>query len=260
MTPRQEYMKEYNKVYRQSYKGFIKHVYSHQLRNCRERQHLNPSYSEEELLSWYISNPKHLALHQAWINSDCSKELTPSIDRLDNSKTYSFDNIEVVTWLENQVRARVAVQDKSLPNSGLFGNGHVSIVQYDLNGNKVAEYISIAEASRNTGIDHRKISTVCKAKSGTYKNYFWAYLEDETNLTDKFTPQFLETTKAQIKAGQGFKVAVEYLDGSIKVLTVKELATLLETSCYIIRQTLKGKSSTTLPLDTYGIKNMYLKD
>lgn len=28
--------------------------------------------------------------HSAWVLSDCDKELTPSIDRLDNLKTYSF--------------------------------------------------------------------------------------------------------------------------------------------------------------------------
>jgi len=36
-----------------------------------------------------------------WIENDCIKDLVPSVNRLDDYINYSLDNIELVTWKEN---------------------------------------------------------------------------------------------------------------------------------------------------------------
>lgn len=260
MENRKEYMKEYNKTYRQSYKGFIKYVYSHQIRNCKTRGHELPKYTEKELLDWYVNNSVCIQLHSNWLLSECDINLTPSIDRLDNSKTYSFNNIEAVTWAVNQQRARKAIQEGTLPNGGLLNNGHVPIVQYDLDGHKVAEYISIAEASRKTGIDHRKISTVCSNKKGTYKEFYWAYLKDETELISKFTSEFLQKVKKQVKTGQGFKTIITYMDGSQKTCTVTEASLILKLSPHSIRKIISGDIGKKTPKLPEEVQTITLKD
>lgn len=45
----------------------------------------------------------------------------------------------------------------------------------DLEGNKVAEYISAAEAGRIFGCNSRYISRVCAGERKSYKSFIWKY-------------------------------------------------------------------------------------
>jgi hypothetical protein len=54
-----------------------------------------------------------------------------------------------------------------------------SVVQMDLDGNELVEYDSITEASRQTGIDTRRISAVCKKVTARTRSYRWRYKDDE---------------------------------------------------------------------------------
>jgi hypothetical protein len=40
-------------------------------------------------------------LYKNWVKSGYEKNFRPSVDRLDSTKGYSFDNIRLVTWKEN---------------------------------------------------------------------------------------------------------------------------------------------------------------
>lgn len=51
--------------------------------------------------------------------------------------------------------------------------------QYDLNGDFIAEYETVAEASRITGISHSKICAVARGDRKTSGGYKWAYPEDK---------------------------------------------------------------------------------
>ena len=261
MENRINYMKEYNAKYKQSLKGHVKYIYSHQVRNCKQRNHPMPEYTEQELYQWYVSNPTHLSLHETWVQSNCDKELTPSVDRLDNSKTYSIKNIELVTWKENKQRAYKAIRENTLPNSGLLNDGHSPIVQYTLTGQKVKEYISINECSRETGINHRGISEVCRKLRNTYKGYFWAYLKDEAALTAKFTTSFLTTAQKSYKSSIGFLVKIITTNNEEKILTVKEASSLLGISAHKVRQLAKNIPSnrTFLPESVSKIE-LIIKD
>ena len=241
---RQEYMKEYNSAYKKSYKGFIKYVYAHQVRNCLQRNHSLPLYTEEELLNWYLNNTLAMKLHAEWLQADCNSELTPSIDRIDNSKTYSFDNIEITTWKVNKERAYAQTRAGLLNNTGLLHQLR-PIVQYDLLGVKVAEYISIAEATRATGIDHRGISAACNKQRVTFHGYLWRYLPDEHEILS-ISPDKLEKLKALAISSKGFKVKIETTN-EIFYYSVKEAAEYLQMSEHNIRQIIKNKQSNRTP-------------
>ena len=53
------------------------------------------------------------------------------------------------------------------------------VVQMDLNGNKVSEYESIAEAGRKTDIDPRYIIRCCKKDIIKTHGFMWRYKEEE---------------------------------------------------------------------------------
>lgn len=89
----------------------------------------------------------------------------PCINHIDENKlNNSISNLEWCTYKYNinfgtAMQRRVEKQSKS-------------VIQYDLQGNKIAEYNSIKEASIATGINKNSIGYCCKQEAGGYK---WKY-------------------------------------------------------------------------------------
>lgn len=91
----------YFNKYNHSIRGIITAIYSAQKTTSKKRGHSKPTYSKIELTEWITSNPNFYKLYNKWVNSNYNKMLKPSIDRLDNSKGYSFDNIRLTDWKTN---------------------------------------------------------------------------------------------------------------------------------------------------------------
>ena len=60
-------------------------------------------------------------------------------------------------------------------NVGNLNKGNKKVVQYDLNGNFIAEFNSMQEASLRTGIDANAISHCCRGVRKSVKNFIWKY-------------------------------------------------------------------------------------
>lgn len=88
----------------------------------------------------------------------------PQVDHLDNDKTNNHvENLEWVTGEENHRRKMEDGLNVSPENSG---RPKIPVEQYDLEGNLIAKYQSIAEAVENTGLRQSGISSVL---AGRYK-------------------------------------------------------------------------------------------
>ena len=227
------------------------------MRNCQVRGHNPPDYSSDELYSWFMSSNQALQVYNNWVKTGYDKENKPSIDRLDNNKTYVFSNIECVTWYENKQRAYKGIRDNTIENSTLLNNGHRPVCQFDLGLNKIATFISLSEASRLTGIDHRGISRCCKEEKAAYKNYLWCYANREKEFLSRFNPDYLEKVKSKHRQGQKFVISVNYEDGKIAELPTAEVSRLLGISLHLVRKLLKNQYSFELP---NHIKSIHLKD
>lgn len=249
--------KEYNLNYRRSIKGLVKYIYAHQIRNCQVRGHNLPEYSSNELYKWFTSNNQALQVYNSWVKTGYDNEYKPSIDRLDNSKTYSFSNIECVTWYENKQRAYKGIRDNTIKTSSLLNNGHRPVCQFDLDLNKIATFISLSEANRLTGIDHRGISRCCKEEKVAYKNYLWCYANREKEFLSRFNSDYLEKVKSKHRQGQKFVISVNYEDGKVTELSTAEVSRLLGISPHLVRKILKNQYSFELPKH---IKSIHLKD
>lgn len=130
-----------------------------------------PNYTKLELLDWVKSNPNFNELFNKWALAGYTKDEKPSIDRLDDYKPYTLDNIQLMTWRENNTKGHA---DRMNGNNRKQLRG---VIKYSLNDVKLEEYYSIRYAARVTGADQSCITRCCKGKQKTAGGYKWKYKE-----------------------------------------------------------------------------------
>lgn len=148
-------------------------IYYSQIQSSKRRGHKPPEYTKEEFINYFINNEEFNNVFNTFLESGCKNNLKPSIDRLDDFKHYSFDNIRACTIKENESKGH---NDKRL-GIGTQGKCCKKVLQYDLNGKLLAIFPSSAEASRQLGLFRQNINKVCKGQRKTSGNYIFKYSE-----------------------------------------------------------------------------------
>jgi len=157
--------------YSRTEKGLISSIYNGQRRSSLYRGHQKPEYSKEELTAWILQQPNFKTLFNNWVSSDYTKDLKPSLDRVDDYKPYSFDNLKLVTWREN-------IENLSKnKKQGINNKQSKAVTQLDIKGNVIKNFYSIAQASREVGVNTKNIIYCCqnKPKYKTAKGFKWEY-------------------------------------------------------------------------------------
>ncbi len=154
--------------YDKTEKGVVRVIYKTQVRNSKVRKMELPSYTKQELKEWLYKN-NFKSLYDNWVSSSFDKSKKPSVDRLDDFKPYSFENIRLVTWDENR-----AHQNQDILNAtGTSGQRCKAVIQHDRYGNVLAEYHSYSFAKRTVGYSFEKClkNGTPSRKDGTYWKY-----------------------------------------------------------------------------------------
>lgn len=155
--------------YARTKRGLVTRIYGHQRFSCRARGYSYPKYTLEELLEYCNNNAQFSKLYDKWVDTNYNKHYTPSIDRLNDYETYSFDNMQVLTYIENVRKGNL---DAKL---GINNKMNKSVIKYDLKGTKIEEFFSLKEAERCTGIHNGNISNCCLGRYKTAGGYIWKY-------------------------------------------------------------------------------------
>lgn len=172
--------RKYNKEYRQSINGLIYKMYSSQTKRSKDRNNPPPEYTKNEFKDWILGQYHFELLYDNWVTSGHKKDLTPSCDRLNDNKPYTFDNIRLVTWEINNKKGNY---DRK---HGVNNKVSKKVVGIHIKTNKIIEFHSIREAERQTGIQSSHISKCClnkkyRSANGKYYprksagNYKWKY-------------------------------------------------------------------------------------
>lgn len=116
MTYHQRYYQQHKaemdrrtKDYLKSFQGKLMRLYLGAQQRVRGQDKHRPSYkglpicSIEEFYQ-FAAESNYPALYEDWKNANYSLRLTPTIDRLDKTKGYTLDNIEIVTLSVNVKR------------------------------------------------------------------------------------------------------------------------------------------------------------
>lgn len=154
---------ESTKKYQMTPKGVLNTIYRNQLLK-QKRKNINVNYTYEEFKEKYLHNGTYLKLYDNWVKNNYASELKPSFDRIDRTKDYSFDNLQIITWKENNEKGRKEHSKK--------------VNMYDLNGNYIKTYNSIIEASEENNLNHANITSCCKGRLNKTGNYIWKYKLD----------------------------------------------------------------------------------
>lgn len=154
---------ESTKKYQKTPKGVLNTIYRNQLLR-QKRRNIKVNYTYEEFKQKYLNNDEYLKLYDNWVKNDYKTNLKPSFDRIDNNKDYFFDNLQLMTWKENNEKGK--------------RENYKKINQYDLNGNFINTYESIIEASKIINIYHSNISACCKGRLKTTGGYIWKYSQE----------------------------------------------------------------------------------
>jgi len=95
---------EYQKAYRKSIDGWFTLTYSHMKHSSKVRGHFYPKFTKQELREWVIEHyPKKFPfLFRRWRMLGCRREDKPSLDRIDDNKHYTPNNIRLTIWKLNK--------------------------------------------------------------------------------------------------------------------------------------------------------------
>ena len=109
---------------------------------------------------------------------------------LDGSLVNKFDSLEEAAKVVNSFKqniSRACLSETHFYKSSLWSYTYNEpfkpkkdvrfkrVIQLDLNNNILARYVSVAEASRQTGCNKTSIAKVCRGERKSCNNFFWTY-------------------------------------------------------------------------------------
>lgn len=128
-------------------------------------------------------------------------ENKPYINHIDGCRSNNkLSNLEWCTPAENTQHA---------VRTGLMKpTRQKKVIQYGLNGEKIAEFVSAREAARQTNSSDAKIVICCQYKRKTHNGFQWRYKEDESDrLQSVDKPKTTPRPVAQIDINTGEVIA-----------------------------------------------------
>ncbi len=151
-----------------SKQGVINQMYSGCISRTKKKGFSPVPFTKVELEQWVYSNKEFHALYDEWVMNNYPTNLKPSLDRLNDYKGYSLDNIRIVTVNTNVRRYY------SDAINGINTKSATPVEQYTLDGIYIQTFHSLSAAARSvngipSNIKQSIIGTYAQAYDYTWK-------------------------------------------------------------------------------------------
>ena len=164
--------KEKSLNFYRSKEGLILKIYSNQKASSKKRGHHMPLYSKLELQKFIFSHTNFENLYNNWVDSNYNKDYAPSIDRLNDYLPYSFDNIQLISWKQNNSKHH------SDRKNNINTKINKKVYQYSKDLKLINIFNSTMEAQRITSISNTEIGKCCRnlKNYNTAGGFIWKYI------------------------------------------------------------------------------------
>ena len=147
--------------------GVINQMYSGCINRTKKKGFTPVSFTKEELEKWVYSCKEFHTLYDKWVLEDYPTALKPSLDRLDDYKGYSLDNIRIVTTNTNVKRYY------SDAINGINTKSAKPVEQYSLDGEYIRTFHSLSAAARSVNGIPSNINQVINGTYAQAYGYKW---------------------------------------------------------------------------------------
>ena len=148
--------------------GKLNHIYKSQVQSSKRRGHELPLYTSKEFVDRYLNDLDFERHYYSWVISNYSTKYSPSFDRKDDYKGYSFGNIHIMYWFENHAKGNLDRKE------GRNNKDSLAVVGTNIKTGEKIEFHSSHEARRN-GFCRVCINKCCKGIHKYHKGYTWKY-------------------------------------------------------------------------------------
>lgn len=138
--------------------GLISSIHTRQKAKSRQRGHSLPSYTKQELENWCFSQKLFHELFKKWTENNYEALYVPSVDRINDYLPYTIDNIQLMTWNENNSKAYL---DRK---NGINNKVSKAVIGTNKITGEETEFCSACYAGRKLKISQSTISACCIGK------------------------------------------------------------------------------------------------
>ena len=152
-------------------------IYGRMKRDNKNKFNIDLPFTKDEFKKWLDDNYKTeiRRMLTEYKNSNYIKGLCPSVDRIDDYKSYTFDNMQLITWKENNDKGRISLKNKKQCSEMAKRVWSKKVIQKDLDGNVIATFNSTHDVERLLGYDSSLIARACRLNKVS-KGYRWEYV------------------------------------------------------------------------------------
>lgn len=140
--------------------NFYSQLYVSMNKRNKKRGHGKILFKAKEFRAWLFNQSEYKGMFEAWDRGGRNIDNVPTVDRLNDSKGYVFDNMQLLTFRQNIMKPSI-IHRKTNP-----------VIQLTLSGEFVKEWDSVNSARRGFAYS---VVHVLSGRDGSCKGFKWRY-------------------------------------------------------------------------------------